>query len=399
MEESRTQDTGSKKHRLQVQGKIASEQLKKDKAKIKIIWEKQIRDQVQNAEEQTSLALQNTVDLFLDELGVALERSTIKYAYEVAHKGMTKVHGEQRANFAGYLLPQLLQEFSILREVLLDDLRSANVLSYQSVLIINKAIDWSISLAATEFTAVQQAAIKFALAKAEASNKDLEHFAAVAAHDLKSPLATISSYLELLSEEAHENLNEDSREIISVMQSASLRMRNLVDRLLDYARLVKVERPFESVDMNLVMKSVLQNLHHVIHDTHAKITYGPLPIVTGDVDLLAQVFQNLIANSIKFRGEEDPRIHIECVSHHGEFLFSLRDNGIGFDPKEKEEIFILYRKLQGEAHQHGAGIGLATCKKVVELHGGQIWAESKPGEGALFYFTLPDVSMSSEKKE
>lgn len=383
-EESRIQTHGSK-----AQNKSAAAQLMRDKGKIKILWEKRVRDTVQSAEGQTSIAILNSIEIFLDELITVLEQSTFESPHDVEKKGMSKTHGEQRARFAGYYLPQLLKEFSILREVILEDLHGSGSLTYQVGLIINNTADSAISLAATEFAAVQGAAIKAALEKAEVSNKDLEHFAAVAAHDLKSPLATISGYLDLLTDDASEQLKEESRKYIGIMQKASERMRNLVDRLLDYARLAKMDNPFHLVDLNHVMKAVIENLHDTIQKTQSKITYGQLPIIRGDIQLLVQVFQNLIANSIKFRSDQPPTIQIECSVQNDTFLFSLKDNGIGFDPKDKADIFALYKKLRSDNEYQGAGIGLATCKKVVELHGGRIWADSEPNVGSTFCFTLP----------
>lgn len=392
MEKNYSQDeqTKSQAHNTQVPTKFASEQLLRDKGKIKILWERKVRDKIRSARGQTSIALLNSIEIFLDELVAALAQSTLDSLDDAGKKGMSKIHGEQRAKFAGYYLPQLLKEFSILREVILEDLHNSESLTYQVELIVNRVIDSAISLAATEFIAVQQATIKAALEKAEVSNRELEHFAAVAAHDLKSPLATISGYLDLLKDDTGGNLNAESCEYISAMQKSSERMRNLVDRLLDYARLTKMDRNFHLVDLNDMMKSVLQNLHDTIHKTHAKITYEHLPSVNGDVQLLTQVFQNLIANSIKFHGDQLPTIEIRCSAQNNTFLFSLADNGIGFDPKDKEDIFSLYKKLRGEVEYQGAGIGLAICKKVVELHGGKIWADSTPGFGSVFYFTLPN---------
>lgn len=375
--------------------KKAAAQLAKDKGKIKVLYEKRVRDKVQSAESQTSIALLDSVEVFLDELSAALEQSALESPCDIGKKGMSKMHGEQRAKFVGYFLPQLLEEFSILREVILEDLNDSKCLTYQVGVIINSAIDSAISLAATEFTAVQQTTIKEALEKAEASNKNLEHFAAVAAHDLKSPLATISGYLGLLTDVAGQQLAEDALSFINVMQKASERMRNLVDQLLDYARLTEMNKPFHLVDLNEVMKAVLQNLHDTIQKTQAKITYERLPTVNGDTQLITQVFQNLIANSIKFRGDRPPQIEIGFSVQNDMFLFSLTDNGIGFAPKDKEDMFGLYKKLHGYAEDQGAGIGLATCKKVVELHGGRIWADSKPGVGSTFYFTLPNQNRNS----
>lgn len=377
----------------------AAAQLKNDKEKIKSRWELKVRRKVSVAESQTSLALINSMEFFLDELADILEQSVSMADYNVGERGMSKLHGEQRARFAGYFLPQLFKEFSILREVILEDLQEADVLTYQIALTINGAIDSAISLAATEFAAVHQRDLKTALAQAEASNRDLEHFAAIAAHDLKSPLATISGYLELLVEDAGGNLNQECLKQIQVMQKAARRMLNLIDRLLEYGRLMKSDKSFCPIDLNKVMNAVLQNLHYAIEKNQARITYESLPTVNGDISLIAQIFQNLVANSIKFRREEPPRIQIEAVNQ-GEFvLFSVGDNGIGFDSKDKTEIFTLYKKLRGEVEYQGSGIGLATCKKVVELHGGRIWAESALGVGSTFWFTLPNPNSTSKASD
>lgn len=364
-------------------------QLRKDKAQIKTQWEERVRDRVPAAGDKTSLALLNSMDIFLNELIDSLDHPTMNLTDALAKQGLSKLHGEQRAQLNGYFLPQLLKEFSILREVITEDLHKADLLSYEVEVVINGAVDAAISLAATEFADVHQIHIKQALEKAEASNLDLEHFAAIAAHDLKSPLATISGYLDLLADEVKDTVGNEPLKYINIMQKASERMRRLIDRLLDYARIAKNEKPFQAIDLNEVMNQVLQNLHESITKTQTKILFPSLPIVNGDADLLIQLLQNLIANSIKFRGDLPPHIQIDFKLQDHSFLFSLKDNGVGFNPKDKENIFTLYRKLQDNSETPGAGIGLATCRKVIELHGGQIWAESHLDQGSTFYFTLP----------
>lgn len=377
--------------------KTAAQQLKKDKSKIKAAWENKVRDKVPAAGDQTSPALLNSMETFLDELTESLNQSTLTSTFHLGEQGMSRLHGEQRAQFTGYFLPQLFQEFSILRSVITEDLHDTDLLSYGVVTIINEAVDAAISLAATEFAAVHQTHLKRALEKAEASNLDLEHFAAIAAHDLKSPLATISSYLELLADETKEIIGEEPLKYIQIMQKSSERMRQLIDRLLEYARLTKSEEPFQPVELNEVMSHVLQNLHESITKTQAKILFPPLPTVNGDAHLLTQLFQNLIANSIKFHGASPPHVQIEFKLQDHFLLFSLKDTGVGFNPQDKENIFTLYKKLQESSNTPGAGIGLATCRKVIELHGGQIWAESQPGEGSTFYFTLPQPETDQKR--
>lgn len=368
---------------------LAAEQLRKNKSKIKQIWESRVRKQIQAAESQTSIALINSLGIFLDELVIILDQNNPSTKNVSSEHGMSKVHGGQRANFGKYFLPQLLKEFSILRKVLIEELHKTDVLTFEVRNQIDNVLDSAISLAATEFAATQQATTTRALKKAEMSNQDLEHFAAVAAHDLKSPLATISGYLSLLVDESKDILNKDSIEYIDVMVRASERMRSLIDRLLEFARLTKADRPLGSVNIKNVVEVALENLTDSIQRTNAKITYGQLPVVIGDVDLLTQLFQNLIANAIKFLGSEPPEIRIEAKDNDGMWIVSIKDNGIGFNPKDKEDIFTLYKKLHGDNDYQGAGIGLATCRKVVDLHGGKIWADSKPGLGSTFYFTLP----------
>ena len=365
-----------------------------NKNRLTEIWENRVREQVQPAEGQTSLSLRNTLGIFLDELTAVLDQCGSPSTY--ASKGMSQVHGGQRASVSGYFLPQFLKEFSILREVITELLHEEGILTFETHAVIDKTIDSAISLASTEFVAVQQASIFSALQKAEMSNRDLEHFAAAAAHDLKSPLATISGYLSLLADESEEGLQESSAEYIELMQTTSQRMRDLIDRLLEFASLTKVEKPFVPVSIEAVVNAALQNLSEAIKKS--KVCVKPvaqLPYVMGDADLLTQLFQNLIANSIKFRGSEPPEIRVGAEERDEEWLLSVEDNGIGFDPKNSEGIFALYKQLNSRAEYQGTGIGLASCRRVIELHGGRIWAESKVGEGSTFFFTIPKTGNQS----
>lgn len=367
----------------------AAAKLCEGKSRIKALWEIRVREEVPVSEVQSSVELINSMDIFLEDLINALRQPAVVWLSSSSEQGMSKTHGEQRAKFAGYHLPQLFAEFNILREIIIDDLYHEQLLTFEVRSIIDKVFDSSISQAAAEFASVQQSMIESALEKTEASNVNLEHFASVAAHDLKSPLATISSYLDLLVDESGRSLGQESLVYINVMLKASERMRTLVDRLLDYARLAKVDEPFQVIDVADVISACLQNLHSSIEVTHAKITWNEFPSIRGDFNLLIQLFQNLIANSLKFCGRNSPIIHISAEPQNGMILFSLRDEGIGFNPENCSDIFSLYKKLGGEADTSGTGIGLATCKKVIELHGGRIWADSYPGMGSVFYFTLP----------
>lgn len=219
----------------------AADELESSKEEIKRRWEERVREEVTSAAGQSSLAIRNTLGIFLGELTEVLRHSSDG---EVAHEGMSTFHGGQRAKFSGYFLPQLLKEFSLLREVINELLHAKGVLSYEVRSLIDKAVDSVISAAAAEFALVQHAKTSAALLKSETSNVDLERFAAVAAHDLKSPLSTITSYLNLLDSEFANRLGEEGIQFVRVMLGASQRMRNLVDSLLDYARLMNTKSSF-----------------------------------------------------------------------------------------------------------------------------------------------------------
>ncbi|UOF00578.1 sensor histidine kinase [Bdellovibrio reynosensis] len=369
--------------------KKAADVLRTNREKIRAEWEKNVRSVlVSQAKDKSSAEMSNTLQLFLNEVIQKIERNDNPEHADI-YKGMSGEHGGLRATFRGYFLPDLFKEFSILRQIINKELHDHKVLSYEVRSIIDESIDSVISSAATEFASVQKQGIQDALFDAEVSNRDLDQFASVAAHDLKSPLATIAGYLELLKDELKEPPESDSIKYIETMQKASARMMRLIDSLLNYSRLSTPVKEFKSVDINEILKSTEQNLKKIVQETGATIDYENLPLVLGDEDFINQLFQNLISNSIKFRRAEPPKIIITAEDDGGMWKFILQDNGIGFDPTYKTEIFKLYKKLHGNDTYQGSGIGLATCRKVVELHGGKIWADSSPGKGTIFYFTLP----------
>ncbi|MDZ8188331.1 MAG: GAF domain-containing protein [Nostoc sp. ChiSLP02] len=263
------------------------------------------------------------------------------------------------------------------------------------------------------------------------SNAELEQFAYVASHDLQEPLRMVTSYLQLLERRYKNQLDNSADQFINYAVDGARRMQILINDLLNYSRLSTRGQPFVRFDCNIVLKQAIANLQVAIADSNAIITFDTLPEVIGDATQLTQVFQNLIANAIKFCQNQQPRIDIGVGSREwgvgsrtdekvgkdegdkgentslsssspplptphsplptpNEYLFWVRDNGIGIEPQYAERIFVIFQRLHGRDKYPGTGIGLAICKKIIERHDGRIWVESKPGQGSTFYFTIPD---------
>jgi PAS domain S-box len=225
-------------------------------------------------------------------------------------------------------------------------------------------------------------------AELESKNKELEQFAYVASHDLQEPLRTTSSFVELIRKQYYGKLDATANKYIDYIIQASDRMKTLIKDLLDYSRIGR-EKNTEQVDCNLMLEEVLVDLNKVIRENKARITAGDLPVVTGYPTELKLLFQNLISNSIKFQKPGiAPVIEISSKKENGHWHFAFSDNGIGIDKQYQQRIFVIFQRLHNRSVYEGSGIGLAHCKKIVELHGGRIWVESNAGEGSTFHFTL-----------
>ncbi len=221
------------------------------------------------------------------------------------------------------------------------------------------------------------------------SNADLEQFAYVASHDLQEPLRMVAAYTQLLSERYKGKLDENADKFIGYASEGALRMQVLIQDLLAFSRVGRKEGACESVDCNAVMDEVRQTLAPAIEESSAAISHGELPAVWANRTQMAQVFQNLIGNAIKFRKEEAPVISVRAEKQDHDWLFSVTDNGIGIAPEFSENIFIVFQRLHARTEYPGNGIGLAICKKIVERSGGRIWVDSEAGCGSTFRFTLP----------
>ena len=221
------------------------------------------------------------------------------------------------------------------------------------------------------------------------SNEELEQFAYVASHDLQEPLRMVSSFTQLLARKYKDSLDIDALEFIKYAVDGANRMQDLINDLLEFSRISTRGKPFEPVDCSSVLGKVRKNLLTSIDRTLSLITNDDLPIIMADEHQLIRLFQNLIDNSIKFRGDTPPHIYISAKDMNNEWLFSFRDNGIGIAPEFNERIFIIFQRLHDRDEYPGTGIGLAVSKRIVERHGGKIWYESELGKGTTFYFTIP----------
>ena len=231
------------------------------------------------------------------------------------------------------------------------------------------------------------------------SNSELEQFAYVASHDLQEPLRMITSYTQLLEQRYKGKLDKDADEFIGYAVDGANRMRGLIDDLLTYSRVSRLGKPFESTDVESTLDIALLNLKASITENHAVVTHDKLPVVMADGGQLVQLLQNLIGNAIKFHGKEPPRVHVSSHDKRTEYVFSIRDNGIGISPEYYDRLFKIFQRLHTREEYPGSGIGLAVCKRIVERHGGRIWIESQVGKGSIIYFTLnkKGVDKTNEK--
>jgi PAS domain S-box-containing protein len=221
------------------------------------------------------------------------------------------------------------------------------------------------------------------------SNKELEQFAYVSSHDLQEPLRMVTSFTQLLERRYKGKLDDDADDYIEFIVDGAKRMKTLIDDLLLFSRLTTEPRKYENINLNNVLDVVLLNLKSAIEENNVKITLDQLPNVTGDASRFIQVFQNLIGNAIKFNDKEIPEIHISAQKAGNEWIFIVRDNGIGMDKKYFETIFSVFKRLHTRQDYEGTGIGLAIIKKIIQQHGGHIWVKSEIGKGSTFYFTIP----------
>jgi signal transduction histidine kinase len=226
-------------------------------------------------------------------------------------------------------------------------------------------------------------------AELQRSNEELQQFAHIVSHDLNEPLRMVASYVQMLAERYQGKLDADADEFIRYAVEGARRMQALIQDLLTYTRVGATTQEFTAVDCEALLQDTLGNLQLAIKESGVAVTHDPLPTVRSEGKQLGPVFQNLIGNALKFRSTVPLRIHISARPDGRQWIFSIRDNGIGIDPRHAARIFDVFQRLHTRTEYPGTGIGLAICKKIVERHGGRIWVESELGKGATFLFTLP----------
>jgi PAS domain S-box-containing protein len=233
--------------------------------------------------------------------------------------------------------------------------------------------------------------LDLARANLERSNAELDQFAYVASHDLKEPLILLSAYARMLGERHGDALDEEGRTFLGHVRDEAARMKAMIDDLLDYSRLQTRADDSSTVELDQALDVALKTLAPLIEETQARVDVdGPLPAVEGSPAQFERVFRNLISNALKFRGEDPPVVNVSAERMAGEWVVSVRDNGIGIDPAKAGRIFEVFQRLHSQEEYTGTGMGLAICKRIVERHGGRLWVEPAPGGGSAFRFALPE---------
>jgi len=344
-------------------------------------WERRAVEEIPSAREQSRLVLRDMLPAFMKKLASVLEhQESANPVDKVA--GPSREHGQQRAEIFEYSIEEVLREYHLLRKVIVEILSKEGGLVDSDRNLIDEALDEAMVLAGGEFTAKREAIEK-------SYREELERFSSIAAHDLKEPLMAISLNAQVAVHESKKFQSPEVSESLASILGATKRMANLIDSLLSLAS-AGGKAQIELVDCNEILKTVSINLAQRIQDTHAEITYLNLPRVNGDKVQLLQLFQNLIANALKFSARiRTPKILIVSEDRGTEWLFSVQDNGIGIEKRFLKLIFEEFRSLQSKSEYGGSGLGLAICKKIVESHQGRIWAESELGQGSTFKFTFP----------
>lgn len=231
--------------------------------------------------------------------------------------------------------------------------------------------------------------LQYTLSELKRSNQELEQFGYIISHDLQEPIRMVSSYMQLISRKYSSKLDEDADDFIQYAVDGATRIQKMIKDLLRFSQFSSQSQSFKKIDLNLLVKNVLADLSVLISENNVVVNVDELPSVVADATQMSQLFLNLLNNAIKYKSDEDPIINIQCVLKEKEWIFSIKDNGVGIPEKETERIFGIFQKLHIAKDYNGTGMGLTICKKIIECHEGRIWVESVPGKGSVFSFALP----------
>lgn len=365
----------------------ASGALERLKPKILASWEMSVRDQIRPANRQPTEELRDHVPTWIDELIRTLNPHRSGTSVDAEDPASRRI-GLHRATMNGYTLPIVMKEYALLRRTILEALEEDGSLEKPERELINAAVDNALALAGDEFSGVQRRLIESALRDARRSNAQLERFAASAAHDLKTPLTTMTAYLDQIEQLVGERWAAPTH-FVGKMRGQVTRLTTMIDRFLAYASLGTQTPEFTAVSLGEVVRLATENAQPFIEASHAVVTATPeLPTVRGDLPLLTQLFQNLILNAVKFNASRPPRVWIRGRVNGPEWQIEVEDNGIGFAADEGESIFEAHRRLRPDEYP-GSGLGLAIVKRIIDIHGGRIAVHSGIGRGTNFVMHLP----------
>ncbi len=351
------------------------------KEKILNRWEQLSIAKLPQAQNLSKSAIRDHIPNVFNSLCDILESKVLKIPEE-----LSKTHGRQRSWTTDYSLAEVMAEYSILKNVIFDELISAESISMDDFRLIDRFFDSTSAIAVTEFVALREHELISVTNSLSAMNLELETFVAVAAHDLRSPASTILGFADLISEESAAG----EVKAVNIIKKTAVRMLELIDQLLDYSKIGKEHLAKAGFSLQTIANEAKDNLASQIQETKARINIEALPDYKGDSVLFRQLFQNLLSNSLKFCSKErPPEVVVKAVKEKNLIRLSIKDNGIGFDPKLADMIFEPFKRGNSRSDIHGSGLGLATVKKIVELHGGKISAIGNLNSGAEILIDLP----------
>ncbi len=368
----------------------ACEHLLESKEKLMVRWEKVSLAKLPDAQELSRTTIRDHIPHVFSALCDVLKTGVLKIPEE-----LSKTHGRQRSWSTDYSLSEVMSEYSFLKNVIYDELMSVELATLENLRLIGKFFDEATAIATVEFVGLREHELNSITDSLVAMNLELETFAAVAAHDLRSPTATIIGFADLIVDEQDQE-QDHSAEVavmaVNTIKKTAHRMLELIDQLLGYAKIGKEHLARTTFSLKIIASEAKENLTAQIQDSKAIVNIKDLPDYSGDAVLFCQLFQNLISNSLKFKAKDrTSEIVIAGTQEKGRIRLHVKDNGLGFDPKLSEIIFQPFERGDQRTGVQGSGLGLATAKKIVELHGGTIRAIGKVDEGAEVIIDLPTV--------